>query len=84
MTDSVQGTWDLELGMWGVYKFGSLQKVARELAKPNLDIMQKQEDRWDKSGTTASDDDDEGEMEIWDTNVCTSANHSNNQDSSGL
>jgi len=40
--------------------------------------MQKQEDRWDKSGTTVADDDDEGEMEIWDTNVCTSANHSNN------
>lgn len=65
--------------MWGVYKFGSLQKVAGELAKPKVDIMQKQEDRWDKSGITAADDDDDdGEMEIKDTNVCTSANHSNN------
>jgi hypothetical protein len=45
--------------------------------------MQKQEDRWDKRGTTAADDDDdddddEGEMEIWGTNVCTSAYHSSN------
>lgn len=62
--------------MWGVYKFGSLQKVARALAKHKLDTKQKQEDRWDKSGTTAYDDDDDGgEMEIWDTNVCISANN---------
>lgn len=62
---SVQGTRDLELGMWGVYKFGSLKKSRRESAKPKLDVMQKQEDRWDKRGTTADDeDDDEGEMEM--------------------
>ena len=52
--------------MWGVYKFGSLKKVARELAKPKLDVMQKQEDRWEKRGTIAADDDDddEGETEM--------------------
>jgi len=26
--------------------------------------MQKQEDRWDKRGITATDDDDDGEMEM--------------------
>ena len=48
--------------------------------------MQKQEDRWDKSGTTAAAaaDDDERDVGIWDTNVCTLANHSSIWNSSGL
>lgn len=38
--------------------------------------MQKQ--KTDGTGGAVADDDDDGEMEIWDTNVCTSANHSSN------
>jgi hypothetical protein len=45
---------DLKFGTWyirDVCRAGSLESVASELAKPNLDLVAVQEVRWDKGGS---------------------------------
>jgi hypothetical protein len=45
---------DMRFGTWNVrsmYRGGSLRKVAEEISKYKLDLMEVQEARWDTGGT---------------------------------
>jgi len=49
----------MRFGTWNVrrlYRAGSLTAAARELARYKLDIVDVQEDRWDKGGTIRAGD----------------------------